>query len=120
MLAGVFVIGLFFYSNRFIRYQEPQFLTFSELKKISKNPHPGGLLERKLDRFWRTPIISNGAYYHGVKPYRPADPQLGTFLHLVSWNIEKSIRMKDAVTVFSSADSFRSLIDPQKAPPRIP
>lgn len=115
-LAGVITIALFCYPNRFIRSQKPQFLTFNELKKLSKNPYPGWLLERKLKRFWRTPIISNEAYYGGTKPFRPRDPQLGSYLRLVSWNIEKSIQMKDAITAFSSADRFRSLIDLHKAP----
>ncbi len=114
--AGVLTLGLLFYSNRFVKYQELPFLTFSELKQLPKNPQPGFFLKSKLERFWRTPLISNEAYYAGVKPYRPSDPQLGPSLHLVSWNIEKSIQMKDAITAFSSADRFRSLIDPQKAP----
>ena len=115
-LAGLVAAGLFFYFNRFPRHQELEFLTFNELKTLSQNPHPGFFLKRKLERFWRIPLISNEAYYHGAKPHRPRDPILGPYLGLVSWNIEKSIRMQDAVTAFSGSDTFRSLINPQKAP----
>ena len=104
LLAAAGAVVFFFYFNRFVRYQEPAFLTFHELERLSQNPHPNFLLKQKLERFWRTPIISNEAYYAGVQPYRPRDPKLGPLLHLVSWNIEKSIQMKDAVTAFSSAE----------------
>ncbi len=112
----IYFIGAFFYSHRFIRYQQPKFLTFHELQKLSKNPHPVGLLGWKLEKFWTTPILSNEAYYQGARPSNSIDPKLGPFLSLASWNIEKSIQMKDAITAFSSVDGFRSLIDPQKAP----
>ncbi len=115
VLAGAGAIGVIYFFNPVARNQEPQFLTFDELKKLSANPHPGGLLEMKLKRFWETPIISNEAYDAGAKPYRPVDPQLGPSLHLVSWNIEKSLLMKEAISAFSSADQFRALIDPEKA-----
>jgi len=107
-----------FYSYRFIRYQEPTFLTFHELQKLYKNPHPGGLLGWKLERFRKTPIISNEAYYQGVRPSRHANPQLGPYLSLASWNIgeEELFHLKDTIAVFSSADQFRSLVNSGKAP----
>src|SRR3990167_1938543 len=71
VFAGVCAIGLFYYFNRFVQYQAPSFLTFSELKQLSKNPRPNFFLKRKLEQFWRAPLISNQAYYAGVKPYRP-------------------------------------------------
>ncbi len=116
---AVFLFAGFLYFNYFshwiIKYQEPEFLTFGELRKLSRNPHPGGLLERKLKRFWETPIISNEAYYRGVKPFRSVHPKLGRYLRLVSWNIEKSYQMENAIKAFSSEDQFRPLISPEKA-----
>ena len=115
-LLFIYFIAAFFGPRQFIRYQEPKFLTFPELQKLSKNPHPAGLLGWKLEKFWTTPILSNEAYHQGARPAPSMDPKLGPSLRLVSWNIEKSIHMKDAITAFSSADGFRSLIDLQKAP----
>ncbi len=120
ILAGLFVFVLFlafFYPDSIVRHQEPDFLSVNELKTLTKNPHPGGTLERKLNRFWKTPIISNDAYYAGAKPHRPTDPKLGPFLRLASWNIEWSLRMKDAITAFSNSNEFPSLIDPSKVSP---
>ncbi|MBI4358335.1 MAG: endonuclease/exonuclease/phosphatase family protein [Candidatus Omnitrophica bacterium] len=110
LLAVIFTI------HPFVKHQEPNFLTFQELKALSRHPKPGWFLARKLQQFWRTPIISNEAYYRGAKPYRPRDPKLGPYLRLVSWNIEKSYEMQHAISAFSSAQKFESLIDPAKAP----
>src|SRR3989344_2491259 len=121
ILVVVFIIagGTFFLSRSITvnEFQQPEFLTFNELRKLSKNPHPGGLLELKLNRFWRTPIISNEAYRHGTRPHSPSDPRLGHYLRLVSWNIEKSIYMENAIKAFSAADRFSTLIDPTKVQP---
>lgn len=123
VLAALVAAGIFFYFNhrRVLRQispalSSPAFLTFDELKKFSHDPHPGFSLEKKLQRFWRTPLVSNEAYYAGTRPLQPADPRLGPYLRLVSWNIEKSVHIKDAITAFSSPETFHLLIDPEKAP----
>jgi endonuclease/exonuclease/phosphatase family metal-dependent hydrolase len=120
-IAGILCICFvfaFFYERRFIRYQEPTFLTFHELQKLYKNPHPGGLLGLKLARFETTPIISNEAYFEGARPPQRTDPKLGPYLTLASWNIgeEELFHLKDIIKVFSSADQFRSLINSDKVP----
>lgn len=118
VLVGFFLVVVlpFFRPHRFIKYQEPKFLTFNELRKLSSHPYSGFLLQRKLKRFWTTPIVSNEAYYRGVKPHRPKDPKLGTYLRLVSWNIEKSYHIKEALAAFSDAKPFEPLINSSKAP----
>ena len=115
-LVVLYFLTTFFYSQRFIRYQAPEFLTFGELKKLYLDPHPGSWLGWKLFRFRTTPIISNEAYYAGVTPRHHQDPKLGPFLSLVSWNIEESLHVKNAIQVFASPDQFLSLVDTQKAP----
>lgn len=111
---GFFIFLIFFFSHRYILYQEPHFLTFDELRAFAQNPNPGRRLKKKLEKFWRTPIISNRAYYHGARPHRPTDPKLGRYLRLVSWNIEKSYEMENAIKAFTSEEQFRALIDPGK------
>ncbi|MBI3307530.1 MAG: endonuclease/exonuclease/phosphatase family protein [Candidatus Omnitrophica bacterium] len=118
LLGIILVAALFFvYSHRYPLYQKPDFLSFNELKKFSKNPKPGIFLEQKLKKFWRTPIVSNQAYYRGARPHRPSNEKLGPYLRVVSWNIEKSIHMDDAITAFSSPEKFVSMIDTGKAEP---
>ena len=107
-----FSYGLF--EPQFIRYQEPEFLTFEELKVLSRNAHPGGAIEKKLEQFWRTPVVSNEAYYRGAQPHHPEDPRLGKYLRLASWNIEKSYRAEAAVDLWTSREKFERMIDPAK------
>src|SRR5262245_28115841 len=114
VIAGLVGLAVIFYFNRFPHSQKPSFLSFSELRKFAKNPHPGFFLEKKLESFWKTPIISNAAYYSGIRPHRPSDPQIGPYLRIVSWNIEKSIRMEDAITAFTPKAPFAALINPDK------
>ncbi|MBI4372535.1 MAG: hypothetical protein HY585_02260, partial [Candidatus Omnitrophica bacterium] len=114
--AAVFIFTFIFRIQPVVRYQKPAFLTFKELKALSRNPKPGWFLGSKLERFWKTPVISNEAYYGGAKPHHPSDPKLGHYLRLVSWNIEKSYEMENAIAAFSSRHKFESLIDSVKAP----
>ncbi|MDD5216604.1 MAG: hypothetical protein PHS88_00720, partial [Candidatus Omnitrophica bacterium] len=97
--------------------QDPPFLSFKELQILSQNPHPPRWLEKKLERFWRTPLISNEAYYNGVRAHRPVDEKLGPVLTVASWNIEKSFRIPKAIRVLSAGEDFESMIDASKAPP---
>ena len=101
-------------ANAFIKYYEPEFLTFKELESLYYNPSPEGYLKEKLHKFFRDPIISNEAYYHGNKPHRPIDPLIGPCIRVASWNIEKSMNVKDAVKVFKSEYELLDRIDPQK------
>lgn len=114
--AIAFFIFLFQHFNRFPRYQKPPFLSFSDLQQLSKTPSPSGLLKLKLERYWRTPLISNEAYYSGEKPFKPEDEKLGPYLRVVSWNVEKSYQMENAVKAFSDKEEFVKIIDPGKAP----
>ncbi|HLD70227.1 MAG TPA: endonuclease/exonuclease/phosphatase family protein, partial [Candidatus Omnitrophota bacterium] len=86
------------------------------LVKLSERPNPGGLLQRKLTNFFRTPIISNEAYYRGVRPHHPTDPRLGPYLRILSWNIEKSFHIQEAIQLLTSEDKFRQMVDVQKTP----
>src|SRR3989338_6132726 len=75
----------------YARYSEPEFLTFNELIELTKDPDPGRSLSQKLRWLWTTPIISNEAYYRGMRPPERRHPVLGRFLRVGSWNIEKSL-----------------------------
>ena len=97
-----------------IRYEAPAFLTYPELVTLSSNPHPGGDLERKVETILNTPFISNEAAYSGARPVKPKDPTLGPLLRVVQWNIEKSMKMGDAIKAFTDEKSFKELIDTGK------
>lgn len=91
-------------------------MSFDELKILSTNPHPGGDLEKKLNQFWTTPIISNEAWYRGARPRPLKQPALGPILRVASWNIEKSFHTPEVVKMMTSSADLIRMIDPNKAP----
>jgi endonuclease/exonuclease/phosphatase family metal-dependent hydrolase len=115
ILIAFAIFSCGFLEPAWVRFQEPEFMTFEELKMLSREAHPGGILEKKLERFWRTPIISNEAFYRGVRPQNLQDSRLGKYLRIASWNIEKSFQMAAAIDAFASKKKFESQIDPAKA-----
>ena len=100
-----------FLRTQLVRYHAPEWMTYDELVKLSSNPHPGGELEKKVETLLNTPIISNEAFFRGARPHRPTDPRLGPFLRVVQWNIEKSMKMQQAILAFTDAKAFSKLID---------
>lgn len=105
---------------KLIRYQAPEFLTHAELVTLSSNPNPGGKLEEKVQRILNTPIISNEAYFKGAKPHRPLDARMGPFLRVVQWNIEKSMKLPQAIAAFTHPKAFEELMDTQRIIPGSP
>ncbi|HXV27413.1 MAG TPA: endonuclease/exonuclease/phosphatase family protein [bacterium] len=104
-------------AEAYVRFEEPHYLTFDELKSLSENPEPKGNLKAKLDKFWVTPIISNEAYYEGARPAKLNHPFLGQILRVASWNIEKSFNIDEAIQLLTSPEAYKKMIDPEKATP---
>ncbi len=98
-------------------FKAPDYLTYSELVRFSENPKPTKELEKKLDAILRTPFVSNEAFYEGKRPHRPSRADFGPYLRAVSWNIEKSYRIPEAITAFTSATGYVELINQKKFPP---
>lgn len=93
------------------------FLTFEELQSLLSYPSIPQPLGRKLEKFWTTPLISNEAYYQGIRPGKLVHPQLGHILSVASWNIEKSFHIPRVIELLTSEEAFRSMLDPSKASP---
>lgn len=89
---------------------QPDFLSYPELCTIAHNPDPGGHLTEKIERFWRTPIVSNHAWNQGIIPRRPSNPHLGEFLRIGTWNVEKSLHIHDVAKVLASQDDYLELM----------
>ncbi len=105
------------FTSRFVRYSAPEFISFDELVSLSKNPDPVGPLYDKLKKLWATPIISNEAYYRGMRPPTRSNPQLGSFLRVATWNIEKSFEVERVVAAFKNQGGYQSMIDQAKTAP---
>ena len=85
-------------------------MSYPELCTIDRNPYPGGHLAGKIERFWRTPIVSNHAWHRGIIPQRPSNPHLGEFLRIGTWNVEKSIHIHDVAEVLASEAAYLKLM----------
>lgn len=102
------------------RYQAPDLLSYDELVALSEDPYPEGPLAKKIERLFTTPFLSNEATLAGAKPRRPVDPRIGPFLRVVSWNIEKSMNLKEAIAAFKDPAAYAQLIDTQRFAPDSP
>lgn len=100
--------------DTYVRYQKTDFLTFEELRSLSEIPEPTGALRKKLDKFWKTPILSNAAYYSGVKPLHFHHQKIGPSLVVGTWNIEKSIYSDQAELLLTSKDAFEKMLNRDK------
>jgi len=105
---------------RLVNYEAPEMLTHSELVTLSSNPTPGGALGKKVEKLLNTPFISNEAAFRGTRPHRVEHEKLGPVLRVVQWNIEKSMKMKEAIWAFTDEEAFKQLIDTQVYKPGSP
>ncbi len=92
-------------------------LTFHELLELSKDPFPAGPIREKYNNLWTRPLISNAAYDNSVQPHRPTHPALGPILRVVTWNIELSQHIDEAIAAFTDETAFAALLDDHRAQP---
>ena len=81
--------GLVCAQPKLIERQQPETLTFAELRTLSDEAVPAGELGMRLQRLLTTPVIDNTAALAGAKPARPQWPGLGPLLRVAMWNIER-------------------------------
>lgn len=103
-------------SGRVMADKRPEFLTHSELVQLSRDPDPSPAVKAKLDRFWRTPLVSNEAWRSGQRPRPLSTDRLGGILRVASWNIEKSLTVARAARAIKSPAEYEAMIDPREAP----
>lgn len=101
--------------GQYVRLQEPDFLTFDELKTLVNEPKPKGPLGAKLEKFWKTPIISNEAYFEGARPLELTHPKIGRIMNVSSWNVEKSFHVSRMIELLTSDSAFNLMIDHDEA-----
>ncbi len=95
------------------RYQGLDFLRYDELVELSRNGHPGSdtVLGRKVDDLLTTPLIDNRAWFQGKRPVLYTNSKLGPTLRVATWNIERSLRMREVIQAMASAEAYAKLID---------
>jgi endonuclease/exonuclease/phosphatase family metal-dependent hydrolase len=91
--------------------QPPQLLTYNELVQLYEQKVPSEALQNKLNSLLTTPFVSNAASARGVKPLVPSSPELGQFVRVVTWNIERGLEYDAIQSAFTNPTRFGSLID---------
>lgn len=97
--------------------QQPEFLAYEELVQLSQKPYPRGRVRSRFQDLWNTPIVDNSAWRGGADPNAPEVTGLGPVMRVVSWNIEKSLRMDAAIEAFTDGEAYARQIDIEEAPP---
>jgi len=129
LLEAIFILASFSFltcvgiSNRglaatadYTRFSKPDLLTFDELVDLEKNDPPSQALAQKLERLLTTPFLSNEAYFDGAKPKRPSLPELGPYLRVICWNIERGIHFDPIRIALSGPENFDQILAEGKDP----
>lgn len=89
--------------------QSTTYPTFQELVRLARDPQPTPALQRKLDRFFTTPVV---VHRSSALPSLSANESLGRFVRVATWNIEKSLHAREAAAALKSEDVFKSHLKP--------
>ncbi len=94
----------------------PELFTYAELIQLYETQNLPANLQVKLDRLLTTPFVSNAASARRGELVLPESPQLGTFVRVVQWNIERGIEFDAIRAALTDATQFARLIDPAAYP----
>src|ERR1700744_6377849 len=85
-------------------WAEPELLSWDELVTLYQQDTPPAPLATKLHALVTTPFVSNAASDAGKQPRKPTAPELGPFLRVVQWNIERGLEFDAVRLAFSDAN----------------
>jgi endonuclease/exonuclease/phosphatase family metal-dependent hydrolase len=88
----------------------PELFTYEELLTLYERESLTGPIERKLNSLLTTPFVSNEAAERGGRPAAPRSEQLGRFLRVAQWNIERGLEYEALEAAFASPHRFAELI----------
>ena len=96
--------------------EAPELFTYAELTALYEYESISARLERKLNRLLTVPFVDNS---HGqTEPVQLArTPQLGEFLRVAFWNIERGLEYEAIEAAFGEEARFAALLDADKYPP---
>ena len=89
----------------------PELLTYPELIQLYQQDVPSEPLRNKLNKLLTTPFVSNRATGSGVRPLKPNSPQIGSFLRVAEWNIERGLEFDAIKLAFTDPSGLAALMD---------
>lgn len=90
--------------------QNPELFTYEELVQLYEQPVPAEPLQRKLTALLNTPFVSNAASQRGAKPIKPQSPELGPFLRIAFWNIERGLQYEAIAGALGGARDYTAML----------
>lgn len=90
---------------------EPALFTWDELVTLYQQDTPPAPIAEKLHALLTTPFVSNAASEAGRQPRKPSSPELGPFLRVVQWNIERGLEFDAVRLAFSDPNKFIALME---------
>lgn len=107
ILSSVLSVG----AQQPVESSGPALLTYDEVNQLYQQDVPPAPLNDKLKRLLTTPFVSNAAFDAGVRPMKPNSPQLGKFLRVAEWNIERGLEFDAVRLAFTDPQAFALLMD---------
>lgn len=107
--------AVFIFGNQAAAFTSPSF-SYDELVQLYEQKNLPAPLAEKLQTLLTTPFVDNGATARGVRPVLPQAKELGRFVRVVEWNIERGLEFDAIKLAFTDPQAFDSLIDKTKYP----
>lgn len=101
------------YPYKIVRERSPDLLSFNELAEIAEDPDSSGRAQNKAEQLFSSPFLDNTTYFTEGIPEPSVHPQIGPSIRVSSWNIEKSLRIKDVTAILESESEFRNRLMPE-------
>ncbi len=95
----------------------PELFTYPELVQLYEDPVPAEKLQKKLTELMTTPFVNNRAG-GSVTPQRPRSPQLGPFLRIAFWNIERGLRYEAIEKALRGSRAYSTFLNRTKQMPK--
>jgi endonuclease/exonuclease/phosphatase family metal-dependent hydrolase len=95
------------HTDTYVRLSAPELLTYADCVELLRVDPPAGRVAEKLHQILTTPFISNEAYHKGLRPAERNRPELGTFLRVGVWNIERGLRLDEIILALKDPAGFQ-------------
>jgi endonuclease/exonuclease/phosphatase family metal-dependent hydrolase len=90
---------------------DPQLLTYEEIVQLYQQADPPPPVRDKLKKLLTTPFVRNNASDAGKTPLKPSSAEMGSFLRVVQWNIERGLEFDAIRFAFSDPKQFNALME---------
>ncbi len=117
----IFLLLLILFGSNFISAKSdtpksPELFSYTELKQLYDNKKLSPSLESKLNLLLTQPLVNN-SFRRAVPLSLARSPQLGEFLRVVHWNIERGLEFEAIEAVFKGEKELLALLDNERFPP---